>query len=299
MHHDIQFISAPSILGLKSTGVERLPERFMKCGLTKAIRSEYPIIEVPVYNNLRRELRDESTHCLNTDLIHDFSVGLSKTIQTVTTAKQFAFVLGGDCSILIGIMSGLKATGTYGLTFIDAHADFYEPEKSTTGEVADMDLAMVTGRGPELLTNINELRPYVRDERVIHIGQRDEQETIEYGSQEIRTTAIKIHDLNAIRAKGISNVMNDVDGEMNKMEVDGFWIHFDTDVLSDDINSAVDYRLTGGLQFQETAFLLKKLLASQKIAGIGVTIYNANLDPDRSIAQGIVNCLGDAFNPAS
>src|SRR5690349_9924477 len=107
MQYDIQFISAPSILGLKSTGVERLPERFIECGLTQAIPSDYPIIEVPVYNNLRREIRDQSTHCLNSDLIHDFSNGLSVTIQAVITARQVAFVLGGDCSILIGIMSGL------------------------------------------------------------------------------------------------------------------------------------------------------------------------------------------------
>lgn len=58
-----------------------------------------------------------------------------------------------------------------GLIFLDANADFYEPEKSITGEVADMDLAIVTGRGPELLTNINDQRPYLRDENVIHIGQ--------------------------------------------------------------------------------------------------------------------------------
>jgi arginase len=297
MHnYDIQYLSAPSILGLQSTGVEHLPERFIECGLAQLIPSNYPIIEVPTYNNLRREFRDHDTNCLNTDLIHDFSTGLAKTIQTVVAGKQFAFLLGGDCSILIGIMSGLKKAGTYGLLFIDAHADFYEPEKSTTGEVADMDLAIITGRGPEMLTNISDMSPYVSDEHVIHIGQRDEQQTIEFNSQDIRQTNIKCHSLQSIRARGISNETVDVISEMNTMHVDGFWIHFDTDVLSDEINPAVDYRLPDGLQFQEAAFLLRSLLASKRIVGISISIYNANLDPDRRIAQGIVNCLAHAFN---
>ncbi|CAN5501775.1 hypothetical protein BH23BAC1_BH23BAC1_25200 [soil metagenome] len=63
--------------------------------------------------------------------------------------------MGGDCSIHIGIMSALKEKGNYGLIFLDTHADFYAPEQSITGEVADMDLAIVTGRGPEILNNIN------------------------------------------------------------------------------------------------------------------------------------------------
>jgi arginase len=61
--------------------------------------------------------------------------------------------------------------------FLDAHADFYQSEKSISGEVADMDLAIVTGQGPEILKNINNLHPYVKDENVIHIEQRDWEET--------------------------------------------------------------------------------------------------------------------------
>ncbi len=296
MPYDIQFISAPSILGLRSTGVQRLPERLIECGLMQIIGSDYPIIEVPTFNNLRRDLRDSITNCLNTDLIRDFSIELSSVIQAVSSGNQFAFVLGGDCSILIGIMCGLKKRGNYGLIFVDAHADFYQPEKSTTGEVADMDLAVVTGRGPDLLTNIDNLRPYVSDRHVIQIGQRDEQETVAFGSQDIRETEIKCHSLESIRAKGISSVMSEVNDEIHLIKADGFWIHFDTDVLSDDVNPAVDYRLPGGLQLQEASFLLKSLLSSNRIAGISITIYNADLDHDRKIAQRIVNCLGDAFN---
>jgi len=96
-------------------------------------------------------------------LIRDYSIDVGKAIVTINT-DRFALVLGGDCSILIGIMQVLKVIGRYGLIFLEAQADFYEPEKSVTGEVADMELAILTGRGSELLTNINNRRPYVEDE---------------------------------------------------------------------------------------------------------------------------------------
>jgi arginase len=36
-----------------------------------------------------------------------------------------------------------------------------------------MDLAIVSGRGPDILTNIDGLKPYVRDEDIVLFGYRD------------------------------------------------------------------------------------------------------------------------------
>src|SRR5688500_5517901 len=115
-----------------------------------------------------------------------FSNNLANTLRKIPTEKKFTLVLGGDCSILIGIMSALKSKGTFGVFFLDAHADFYEPERSITGEAADMDLAIITGRGPDILTNIDNAKPYVCDSHVIHIGQRDIEETRKFHSRQIQ-----------------------------------------------------------------------------------------------------------------
>lgn len=45
--------------------------------------------------------------------------------------------------------------GRFGLLFADGHVDFYQPEASPSGEVADMDLALVTGRGPAILAQLD------------------------------------------------------------------------------------------------------------------------------------------------
>lgn len=295
MNREIQLICAPSILGLKPSGVELLAETLLNCGLAGRLETTLPILHIPTLNHLYSDVRDSATDCINTEALADFSVTLSNAITPIISQGRFAFVLGGDCSILLGIMSGLKSIGSYGLMFIDAHADFYQPEKSTTGEAADMDLALVTGRGPELLTNINHLKPYVNDGNVIHIGQRDWHETKKYNSQDIKESGIECFDLEMIREKGIEKIVEDVLTRIQSLPLKGFWIHFDTDVLDDAINPAVDYRLPGGLSFAEAEYLLQKLIGTGRMAGISITIFNPKLDRGGSIAENITAMLGRAF----
>lgn len=290
MHSNVEIISAPSILGLKPNGVENLAESLLQAGL--AVKLQAPVRHVPTLNAAYSNKRDPETNCLNPSLLVDFSMTLNKVILDVA---DFALVLGGDCSILLGIMPALKLKGNYGLIFIDAHADFYEPERSITGEVADMDLAIITGRGPAMLTDINGLRPYVKDEHVIHIGQRDQEETIKYGSQEIRETAIRCYSLADVKRRGLNKILAEVLEYMDGLRLDGYWIHFDTDVLADAINPAVEYRLPGGLSFRQVEKMVNRLLSAQKITGMSVTVFNPLMDKDGSIAKGITACIAKAL----
>ena len=288
----IQVISAPSILGLKPTGVEKLPESLLSHGLSQRLNALHPVIKIPVLNSKYDFNRDRISSCLNAPAIRQFSIALGKHLTTVLDKNYFPLVLGGDCSILIGILSALKAKGSYGLIFYDAHADFYEPEKSITGEVADMDLAIVTGRGPEILTDINGLHPYVADEHVIHIGQRDWEETRKYGSRDIRETVIRCFDHESINKSGTTRTIQKITHAMNAIHVDGFWIHFDTDVLSDEENPAVDYRLPGGLSSERCEQLLRGVLSTNKIIGMTVTIFNPTLDDEQgTVAKMLTNLL--------
>lgn len=294
--NNIEIISAPSILGLKPTGVEDLAENFLASGLAEKVMTPHATIHVPTLNSLYSCIRDPETNCLNSKPLRDFSLNLGNVIRDTIEKRNFAFTLGGDCSILIGAMSALKAKGNYGLIFLDAHADFYEPEKSISGEVADMDLAIVTGRGPHELANINNLRPYVYDKNVVHIGQRDWEETKKYGSQDIRETAIRCYSLKDIETQGIETITSNVLQHIDALNADGLWIHFDTDVLSDQINPAVDYRLPGGLLFDQVETLIRSVLLSGRASGMSVTIFNPRLDEGGNISKSIVESLGRAFN---
>jgi arginase len=281
-------IDAPSILGLRPTGVEYLPAALKDAGLLKKLNSEYVgEVSPPEYDSNR----DKDTLLLNPEAIKQYSRQLADVVTTVLRMKRFPLVLGGDCSIVIGNLLALRRMGRYGLFFIDGHADFYQPEASPTGEVADMDLAIVSGRGANILANIDGLNPLVRDQDIVLFGNRDAEQAKSYGSQDVGETTINVFDLDRIQEIGIAKSASEAIRQLVKSGTQGFWIHLDVDVLNDKYMPAVDYRLSGGLGFEDVSRLLQILLGSGKAVGMDITIFNPKLDPDGSIARRLVSSL--------
>ena len=167
-------LEAPSILGLKPTGVDRLPAVLLQHGLADELQARRAgrVVPAAAYNTAR----DPQTLTLNARGIAEYSVRLADAVADIIGRGEFPVLLGGDCSILLGSTLALRRRGRYGLLFIDGHADFYQPEANPNGEAASMDLAFATGHGPELLTNLEGLRPLVRDEDAVAFGFRDAEE---------------------------------------------------------------------------------------------------------------------------
>ena len=281
-------IDAPNILGLRPNGVERLPEALKAAGLLAQLNAEYAGRVEPLPYNPRR---DPETLILNPDALGNYSLQLAEAVGGVLCEGKFPLVLGGDCSNIIGIMLALRRAGPYGLVFIDGHADFYQPEVEPNGEVASMDLAIVSGRGPAVLTDINGLKPLVRDEDIVAFGFRDAEQSKEYGSQDISETAIHSFELYKVRALGAAVAAEQAAGILQRNNLKGFWIHLDADVLDDAVMPAVDYRLPGGLSWEELSATLRVLMASGQAVGMNVGIFNPALDEDGSIARELVLCL--------
>src|SRR3712207_4767010 len=143
------------------------------------------------------------------------------------------------------------------------------------------------------LTNIEGLKPLVREQDIVVFGYRDAEQSASYGSQDVCDTNMHVFDLQFVRktgtitaatSKALETIVND--------ELDGFWIHLDADVLDDLIMPAVDYRLGGGgLSFSELTELLKTLVDSGRAVGMDITIFNPRLDLDGSITQRFVLSL--------
>jgi arginase len=291
---EFMIIDAPSILGLRLSGVENLPEALKAAGLLEALNAQYLGRIQPLISYSSE--RDRATQLLNGNAIRAFSLQLAESMTKVLSKRNyFIIVLGGDCSIIIGTLLALRRLGRYGLFFIDGHADFYQPEASVTGEVADMDLAIVSGRGPNILTNIDGLRPLVKDEDIVVFGYRDAEQAASYGSQDVIDTNMQVYDLSRVKELGIKNASSFAIRKLLENETDGFWIHLDADVLDDSIMPAVDYRLEGGLSFSELSDLLRTINSSGRAVGMSITIFNPNLDLDKSIASKFVSSIVDGL----
>jgi arginase family enzyme len=198
-------VQAPSHLGLRAAGVEGLPEALLAAGLAERVGARRGTrLAPPAFH----PSIDAGTGLLNPHGLGDHASRLADAVGVVLDEGAFPIVLGGDCTILLGITLALRRRGRFGLLFLDGHADFYQPEAEPTGEAASMELALVTGRGPELVTDLEGRRPLLGDEDVVVVGFRDADHAAAEGS---RPLAPSIHAINlpSVRERGAGRAAGD------------------------------------------------------------------------------------------
>lgn len=281
-------LEAPSTLGLRSDGVERLPAALLSHGLAARLPGRRAGSVTP--NTPRSAQRDPETHTLNARAIVEYTHRLADAVGPLLEAGEFPVVLGGDCSIVLGPALALRRRGRYGLLFIDGQADFFQPEAEPYGEAASMDLAFVTGHGPGRLTEFEGKVPLVRATDAVAFGFRDADDQAEYGSQPL-PAELRAFDLPTVRRLGVAVAAEGAVAHLCRPELDGFWIHVDADCLDDAVMPAVDFRLPGGLSPEELEVVLRRALASGRAFGLELTIYNPALDADGSAGKLLADLL--------
>lgn len=293
-------IEAPTELGLKREhpdrpmGVVRLPDALRRAGFPKMIGASDGVRIVPPPYDASRNPPDR---VLNLEGIHSFSEALAKPVEENVRGGRVPVVLGGDCSVLLGSLLGLKRIGRFGLAFIDGHSDFYTPATSSTGGVAGMDLAIACGRAVERLATLAAPEPLIVPEDVVLLGRRDIEEARAFGGEP--DGAVQDWPLHRVRDAGLRNATKQVIEHFRSREVEGVWVHIDADVLHDDLMPAVDSRQPDGMTYGELSGILAALMKSCRVAGVEVTIFDPDKDPTGSIARELTAALARGLNATS
>ena len=233
--------------------------------------------------------RDATTGVRNPREIADYSAALARAVGKQLDADRFPLVLGGDCSILLGTLLALHRRGRYGLVFLDGHEDLQTPDVSRTGGAAGMDLALAVGIGPSVLTSLGGDGGLVKPQDVAMLGPRDNPAWYTGAEVERAREAMFVRFLGALRAEGMAATGKAAASRLVDSGVKGIWIHVDVDVLDDALMPAVDSRQDDGLTYEGLSALLRPLLATGRVAGMQVTIY----DPDRDDGHGAGALLAD------
>jgi arginase len=285
-------IEAPSVLGLRPTGVESLPEALQRAGLARGLDARPAGRVEPMPYDPRR---DPETKMLNPHAIARYSCLLADATCAVLERGEIPIVLGGDCSIVLGTMLALRRRGRFGLLFIDGHTDYYQPDANVNGEAASSDLALVTGRGPAIMTELEGFRPLVRAQDVVAFGRRDNEEAARYGSDE-PPPELMVLDLAHIRRVSAERAIAEALAQLVRDDLSGFWVHLDADVLDDALCPAVDYRMPGGLLLPELETVLRAASTSGRMVGFEITILNPALDTEDRCARAVVPTILSAFS---
>ena len=227
-------------------------------------------------------IRDPETGIRDLDLWVALTNNLSRKLGSILNREAFPLLLGGDCSMLLGIFSTFARRGTeVGLMFLDGHADFHTPETSPSGDPADMELAILTGRGPHKITQVAGKFPMLKEEDVVVYGIR--------AWDQIAESNIRVYDRNRMVERGIQEVVEDGLEGFTQRDL-SLWLHFDVDALDPKI-MPVMFPESGGLTIEETREFLSLVWATGRTVGMSIACYHPVLDIDGSAGARLVNLI--------
>lgn len=233
---------------------------------------------------------DLETGILDFDLWIGLSNALSRKLGTILERSSFPLILGGDCSMLVGIFSAFSQRDTkVGLVFLDGHADFQSPETSPSGDPADMELSVLTGRGPERIVRLASNYPLLNDEDVVVYGIRT--------WDQIAESNIGVYDKKLMAEMGIKDAVDDGMETFTRRNLP-LWLHFDVDVLDPEL-MPVMYPEPGGLTFEEVLEFLSLVWASGQIVGMSIACYHPRLDLDGNAGKRLVSLLSNVLSNRS
>jgi arginase len=185
--------------------------------------------------------------------------------------------------------------GTAALLFVDAHEDATSMDESTTGEAANMEIALLLGMtGADAPESMRSRLPALRPEAIAMLGQRDAGYRHEIGVSSIADRVLLDgaeelrRDPEQLAAQAAAHVA---------AQASGWWLHVDLDVLDGAsfraCGAAGDPSMPEGLTWAELTHVTRTALQAGGCRGWSIGVYNADLDPDGRDAKGVVAYLAE------
>jgi arginase len=220
-----------------------------------------------------------------------YSRRLADRIGAIVDGGEFPLVLGGDCSVMLGSALAMRRMAhrdelPYGLVYLDGHSDFRHPgNASYVGAAAGEALALATGRGQPDLTDLEGLRPYVRDEHVVLLGIRAQDEY----RLDLQAAGVGFRAVPHLRAEGAGRTAQWAREQLT--DCVGYWVHIDVDVLDPAVMPAVDAPDEGGIAYAELELLIAGLVDTPDCLGLEITVFDPDYDPDGTYARELTDAL--------
>jgi arginase len=278
-------LGVQSSAGAHTPGQEKAARAIRDAGLVE--RLEAAGCGVTDYGDLpsvRNRPDPEHRRAQNLPLVVDTARSVADRVEAIVDAGQTPLVFGGDCTVTVGVVSGLVRAGQDpSLLYFDGGIDLYVPDTQPEGHLDSMGVAHMIGEpgaAPEL-SRIGPRDPLLDPGRIVFYGP-----CLEH-TEDVETKVLARHGMRAYP-------LDDVEGRAtagaaearDAIESDGgpFLIHFDVDVLDFvDCPIADVPHFEHGMTLADAMASLRILAASPHFAGLVVTEIN----PDHADADGL------------
>jgi arginase len=278
----VDILGVPMDLGADRRGVDMGPSAIRYARLHERLR-EQGVSEILDRGNLVVPDRDiakiQQGDPKYFGLIQSVCDVLADSVEKSVKDGAFPLVLGGDHSIAIGTLAGLRrARGEApGLIWFDAHADINSPKTSPSGNVHGMPVYYAVESG--------DMNP----KRSVLIGLRD----VDPGERTtIRELGISAFTMTDIDRLGMEAVV------ARALEIAGagpVHVSFDMDAIDPSEAPGVGTPVKGGITYREAHLALEEIAASGRLGSLEITEINPILDSENRTASLAVELILSAL----
>ena len=289
----IALIGAPSSAAAFGLGSEKAPAALRAAGLIEKLQGAgYEVSDLGDCTPRLFADDDEHKRARNlTEIVASLN-DLKPRVELATKTGALLLVLGGDCTQIIGMLSGARRYYKHvSLLWVDRHADLNTPASTPSGRLDGMALAAIIGKGsPELVRFWGE-PPLVREPDTLIYGL----EQVDPAEQEFLTRSPMRHVYAVdIQIRGAASAAQNALGQLHA-DAREFMLHLDLDVIAQEDFAASNVPGSGGLNFGDVKESLTEFLKHKNLLAFDVAQYNPEKDPDGSAAKRIVDLLTEAL----
>jgi arginase len=276
MARPLAIIGTPSSAGAYAPGQEQAPAALRRAGLlaclSEAGRDVVDYGDSPLF---RWRPDRANRYAQNAAAVRDAIIATANRVQAATSAGQLPLVLGGDCTVGIGTVSGMLAVNPerLGLIYFDLHADLNTPDSVPDGALDWMGMAHLLDEPAALpeLRQVGPRTPLLTPDQVVVVGHSHVRATpwerVVIVRHNVRTVPVEeVADAPEAAARAALALLPDVDHLL---------IHFDVDVI--DFIDAPLSENTGrneGLTLDQALRALRVFTAHPAFAALTITELN-------------------------
>jgi arginase len=279
----LSLLGVPTSAGAFAPGQEKAPAALRAAGLVEALGERGVAVrdlgDRPVW---RWRPDRERPRAQNLGAVADIARDTAGRVEAALADSGGALlVLGGDCSIELGVLAGHR-DDSIGLVYFDLHPDLNTPESVVEGTFDWMGMAHalgVDGAEPELV-RVGPRAPLLRDDQVLFLG---------YGPRAARPYELDLMVRRGLAGIPVDEVGRDPEAAAKRAlaelgsRVDGLLVHFDVDVVDFNDAQLSEERVRGdGLTLDAAMRALSVLARSDRVSAITVT----ELNPDHGDEEG-------------
>ena len=289
-------IGAPSSAGARLVGQEEAPGTLRDAGVVSNLGQLG--FDVADHGDVARAVfrsdPGEPT-AQNAEMVCRVVRDVAEKVSAADAEGAFPIVLGGDCSIAIGVVAGLvERGGSVGLIYFDGDLDLNTPETSPSGVFDGMVTAHLLGRGHEELAHIGPKYPLLEEAHLAYFGYNVEAGGVDPPELALLERSAALHyPVEVLRTEPLTAAREAL--ALLERRVERILVHFDLDVTD---APAVDVRHRSGIPLDSALAVLEVFLASPKCAGLVFTELNPRLDPAGVLAPRLAVGLAEAFRSA-